>query len=335
MQSTPPSKIGVLIVNLGTPMSTSHADIRAYLKEFLSDPRVVEIPRLIWQLILRLYILPFRPKTTAHAYQQIWRQESNESPLRYYTRQQAVKLQQALQSEDLVIDWAMRYGVPSISEKIQGLIKAGCDRIAVIPLYPQYSAATTASVTDEVFNTLKNLRWQPAIRIAEPYHDHPLYIQALSNSIRDAVSELDWEPERVIASFHGIPKRNFEKGDPYYCFCHKTTRLVRETLGWTDDRLQMTFQSRFGKAAWLEPYTDVTLKTLAEQGMKKLAVICPGFASDCVETLEEIDIRARETFLSSGGTHFKLIPCLNDTASSIQLFTSLIQNTISGWERTA
>lgn len=319
---------------MGTPDSTSTSDVRRYLKEFLSDSRVIEIPNLIWQIILNAFILPFRPAKTVHAYQQIWMKETNESPLRYYTRQQAAGVQSSIRAEygeSVIVDWAMRYGNPSIASRIDALTEAGCHRLVVLPLYPQYSATTTASVGDAVFQKLMKMRWQPAIRIIEPYESDPLYIEALAKSIEGFLKHSDWQPDTIIASFHGIPQRYFDAGDPYYCFCHKTARLLRERLGFQPEQLRMTFQSRFGKATWLQPYTDQTFAELAQSGMKKIAVIAPGFSSDCIETLEELNIRGRETFMQEGGTHFEMIPCLNDSDESIQLLTSLVKEALSGW----
>jgi ferrochelatase len=330
-------KIGVLLVNLGTPNSTSWWDVRRYLKEFLSDRRVIEVNPFIWKLVLNLIILNFRPSKTARAYKKIWRQESNESPLRYYTRAQGEQLHAKLHSMDdrILVDWAMRYGDPDIDSRLRALQAKGCDRITVIPLYPQYSATTTATVCDEIFRTLMTLRRQPSLRIADPYESHPLYIDALAKSIERHVEELDWEPEVILASFHSLPKEYFDKGDPYYCFCHRTTRLLREklrkTLGDRTDRLQLTFQSRFGPKEWLQPYTDKTLEHLARDGVKKVAVICPGFAADCVETLEEIGILAKAIFEENGGTHFSVIPCLNDGEDHIELLADITRTTSGNW----
>ncbi len=330
-------KVGVLIVNLGTPDSTRWWDVRRYLQEFLSDHRVIDVNPFLWKLVLNLVILNIRPGKTAEAYKKIWRHESDESPLRYYTRKQGEKLRAKLESENasVVVDWAMRYGNPSIDSRLRALIAQGCDRITVIPLYPQYSATTTATVCDEVFRTLATLRWQPTLRVADPYDAHPLYIDALAASIQQHVAALDWEPEAILASFHSIPREYSDKGDPYYCFCQKTTRLLkdklRETMGDMADRLQLTFQSRFGPKEWLQPYTDVTLQQLAQNGVKKVAVICPGFAADCVETLEEIDILARATFIENGGTHFTTIACLNDREDHIELLADIAKTTSGNW----
>ena len=324
-------KTGLLLVNLGTPDSTSRPDIRRYLKEFLSDPRVIEVPRLLWWFILNGPILTFRPSKTAHAYSQIWMTETDESPLRYYTREQARLLSERMSSDALIVDWAMRYGNPSMDSRIQAMREQGCDRIAVLPLYPQYAAATTATVADETFRSLMKMRWQPTLRMAEPYHDHPKYIDALAASVRTHLASLDWQPEVILASFHGIPKSYFEAGDPYQCYCQKTARLLREALGMTEQQLRITFQSRFGPREWLQPYTDKTVEALAQEGVKRIAVITPGFAADCVETLEEIDIGVRESFLEHGGEQFTMVPCLNESEAHIEMLEALAKQVLSGW----
>ena len=323
-------KTGLLLVNLGTPESPDKKGLRPYLKQFLSDRRVIETSPLIWQPILRGIILNTRPKKSAEAYAKIWRQESNESPLRYYTRVQAEKLQATL-GDSVKVDWAMRYGAPSIETRLTEMKEAGCERIAIIALYPQYSASTSASVYDDVFRALLKLRWQPAIRTAAPWHDHPAYIEALAQSVSDHLSGLDFEPEHIIASFHGLPQSYFEKGDPYHCHCAKTARLLREKLGMDDDKLRLTFQSRFGPTKWLEPYTDKTVIEMAEQGVKKIAVVTPGFISDCVETLEEIGIALQEDFAAAGGTHFSTVPCLNDGDISQKLLQTIAERELAGW----
>ena len=323
-------KTGLLLVNLGTPESPDKKGLRPYLKQFLSDRRVIEASPLIWQPILRGIILNTRPKKSAEAYAKIWREESNESPLRYYTRVQAEKLQAQLGAA-VKVDWAMRYGAPSIETRLADMKAAGCERIAIIALYPQYSASTSASVYDDVFRALLKLRWQPAIRTAAPWHDHPDYINALAQSVTDHLGGLDFEPEHIIASFHGLPQSYFEKGDPYHCHCAKTARLLREKLGMDEDKLRLTFQSRFGPAKWLEPYTDKTVIEMAEQGVKKIAVVTPGFISDCVETLEEIGIVLEEDFIAAGGTHFSTVPCLNDSDISQNLLQIIAERELAGW----
>jgi ferrochelatase len=319
-------KTGILLVNLGTPNSTNWWDIRKYLKEFLSDRRVIEVNPLLWQIILNLFILTFRPSKTARAYKKIWMKETNESPLRYYTRGQSEKLKDKIGNGNVIIDFAMRYGDPSISSKLNSLKDLGCENIVILPLYPQYAAATTATVCDEVYRSLMKMRWQPSLQIVPHYESEPFYINALVKSIEKKIKSVDWKPDLIISSYHGIPKKYFDKGDPYHCYCHKTTRLMKEKFPKVE--IQTTFQSRFGPQEWLTPYTDKTLEALPGRGIKNLLVICPGFASDCVETLEEIDILGRESFLKSGGEKFDLIPCLNDSSEHIELFEKLVNKYI-------
>jgi len=319
-------KTGVLLINLGTPNSTSWWDIRKYLKEFLSDRRVIEVNPLLWKIILNLFILTFRPSKTAHAYKKIWRKDTNESPLLYFTKNQTHKLRERIGNDKVIVEFAMRYGNPSIKSKLNTLKSLGCENIIILPLYPQYAAATTATVCDEVYRTLMGMRWQPSLQIIPHYESEPLYIKALVNSIERKISEINWKPDLIISSYHGIPKRYFDKGDPYHCYCQKTTRLMKEKFKSVD--IQTTFQSRFGPQEWLTPYTDKTLENLPSRGIRNLLVICPGFASDCVETLEEIDIQGRESFLSNGGKNFVLIPCLNDNSDHIDLFEKLVNKYI-------
>ena len=316
-------KTGILIINLGTPDSTKWWDIRKYLNEFLSDRRVIEVNPLIWKIILNLFILTFRPSKTAHAYKKIWRKETNESPLLYFTKKQAIELNNRIGTENIIVDFAMRYGNPSIVSKLNNLKAEGCENIVILPLYPQYAAATTATVCDEVYRSLMKMRWQPSLQIIPHYESEPLYIEALVRSIEKKLKEINWTPDLIISSYHGIPKSYFDKGDPYHCYCHKTTRLIKERFTKID--IQTTFQSRFGPQEWLTPYTDKTLESLPDKGIKNLLVICPGFASDCVETLEEINIQGRETFIEKGGKNFDLIPCLNDNTDHIKLFEKLIK----------
>ena len=316
-------KTGVLLINLGTPDSTSWWDIRKYLREFLSDRRVIEVNPIIWQVILNLFILTFRPSKTAHAYKKIWLKDQNESPLLYFTRSQANKLSGKIGEEKVVVDFAMRYGNPSIKSKMNKLKDEGCENIIILPLYPQYAAATTATVCDEVYRSLMSMRWQPSLQIIPHYDSHSLYIDALVKSLEKKINELNWKPDLIISSYHGIPKSYFDKGDPYHCYCHKTTRLMREKFSKVE--IQTTFQSRFGPQEWLKPYTDETLESLPKKGIKNLLVICPGFASDCVETLEEINIQGRDSFIESGGKNFDLVPCLNDNEDHINLFDNLIK----------
>ena len=319
-------KTGVLLINLGTPDSTSWWDIRKYLKEFLSDRRVIEVNPILWKIILNLFILTLRPSKTAHAYKKIWRKETNESPLLYFTRAQAHKLNDKIGGDKIIVDFAMRYGNPSIKLKLDLLRDLGCENIIILPLYPQYAAATTATVCDEVYRSLMKMRWQPSLQVIPHYEGEPLYIDALVKSIEDKVKTINWKPDLIISSYHGIPKKYFDKGDPYHCYCQKTTRLMKEKYNSID--IQTTFQSRFGPQEWLTPYTDKTLESLPEKGVKNLLVICPGFASDCVETLEEINIQGRETFIDNGGKNFDLIPCLNDNSNHIDLLEKLVKKYI-------
>ena len=315
-------KTGILLINLGTPDSTSWWDIRKYLKEFLSDRRVIEVNPIIWQIILNLFILTFRPSKTAHAYKKIWIKESNESPLLFFTREQANKLSKKIGTEKIIVDFAMRYGNPSIRSKLNMLKDEGCENMIILPLYPQYAAATTATVCDEVYRSLMKMRWQPSLQIIPHYESDTTYINALINSIETKIKEINWKPDLIISSYHGIPKSYFDKGDPYHCYCQKTTRLMKEKFKKID--IQTTFQSRFGPQEWLTPYTDKTLEELPSKGIKNLLVICPGFSSDCVETLEEINIQGRESFIGNGGKNFDLIPCLNDNSDHIELFEKLV-----------
>ena len=319
-------KTGVLLVNLGTPDSTSWWDIRKYLKEFLSDRRVIEVNPFVWQIILNLFILTFRPSKTAKAYKEIWMQKENMSPLRYYTLMQTKKLREKFDNNKIIVDYAMRYGNPSIKSIMTNLHKEGCENIIVLPLYPQYAAPTTATVCDEVYRSLLKMRWQPSLQIIPHYESEPLYIHALVNSINKKISELNWKPDLIIASYHGIPKKYFEKGDPYHCYCQKTSRLISEK--YKEIPIKTTFQSRFGPQEWLQPYTDKTLENLPKEGKKNILVICPGFSSDCVETLEEIAIQGKESFMKSGGKNFDVIPCLNDNDDHINLIKKLISNFI-------
>ena len=317
-------KTGILLVNLGTPDSTSWFDIRKYLKEFLSDKRVIEVNPIIWQVILNLFILTFRPSKTAKAYKEIWMKDIDMSPLKYFTEMQTKKLKTKLKSEKIVIDYAMRYGNPGIKKKIIKLKNDGCENLIILPLYPQYAAATTATVCDEVYRSLMDMRWQPSLQIIPHYESEPMYIDALINSINKKISEINWKPDLIIASYHGIPKKYFDKGDPYQCYCQKTSRLITDKF--KKIPIKTTFQSRFGPQEWLQPYTDKTFEALPKEGKKSILVICPGFSSDCVETLEEILIQGKESFLKSGGENFDLIPCLNDNDDHINLINNLVSN---------
>ena len=319
-------KTGLLLVNLGTPDSTNWFDIRKYLKEFLSDRRVIEVNPILWQIILNLFILNLRPSKTAKAYKEIWMQKENMSPLRYYTIMQTKKLSEKMGNENLIVDFAMRYGNPSIKSKLKNLQKSGCENIVVLPLYPQYAAATTATVCDEVYKTLMGMRWQPSLQIIPHYESEPLYINSLKNSLEKKISELAWQPDLIVASYHGIPKKYFSKGDPYHCYCQKTSRLLSEKF--KKIPIKTTFQSRFGPQEWLQPYTDKTLENLPKEGKKNILVICPGFSSDCVETLEEISIQGKESFIKNGGKNFDVVPCLNDNEDHIALLQHLAEKFI-------
>ena len=320
-------KTGVLLINLGTPDSTGWWDIRKYLKEFLSDRRVIEVNPIIWQIILNLFILTFRPSKTAKAYKEIWMNDIDKSPLRFYTEMQSKKLGERIENENLIVDFAMRYGNPSIKSKIEKMQKEGCEKLIILPLYPQYASPTTATVCDEVFRVLMKMRWQPAIQIVPHYESEPLYIDAIVKSINKKLSEIDWRPDLIVASYHGIPKKYFEKGDPYQCYCQKTTRLIAEKF--KEVEIITTFQSRFGPQEWLQPYTDKTLEKLPIEDKKRILVISPGFASDCVETLEEISIQGKESFENAGGEKFGFVPCLNDNDDHINLLEHLVKKNLN------
>jgi protoporphyrin/coproporphyrin ferrochelatase len=325
--------VGVLLVNLGTPDATDAASVRRYLREFLHDKRVIEEDTILWKFVLNAIILPTRPRRKGRDYEKIWNRESNESPLKTITRSQAEKLSATLvlRGKRVIVDWAMRYGNPSIRSRLTALAVRGCERILVAPLYPQYAAATSATVCDEVFRALMTLRWQPALRVAPPYFDEPAYIEAVAASLEAHLAALTFAPDVILASFHGIPKSYFDNGDPYYCHCAKTTRLLRDRLGLDDGKLIMTFQSRFGRAEWLKPYTDMTVKELAARGVKNLAVITPGFAADCLETLEEIAGENADYFRHAGGENFTAIPCLNDSESGMRVIETVVLRELLGW----
>lgn len=325
-------KVGVLLINLGTPEDTSYWPMRRYLKEFLSDRRVIEVNPVLWWVLLNGIILSTRPKKSGHAYEQIWNREKNESPLKTITRSQAEKLAARLSDlPNVIVDWGMRYGLPPTKERIEALKAEGCDRILLFPLYPQYSASTTATALDKAYDALKTMRWQPAIRTVPPYFDNPAHIEALAQSLEAHLQTLDWEPDVILASFHGLPKDYFMAGDPYHCHCMKTARLLAERLKLPREKLQVVFQSRFGKAEWLQPYAQQTVEELPAKGVKKLLMITPGFASDCVETLEEVAIGLKETFEEAGGEAFSVVPCLNDSDPSITMLERLVRNELQGW----
>ncbi|WP_245297301.1 ferrochelatase [Rhizobium oryziradicis] len=325
-------KVGVLLVNLGTPDGTDYKSMRRYLREFLSDKRVIEWSRLFWYPILYGIVLNTRPGKVGKAYESIWNKDLDESYLRTYTRNQAEKMAASFADmPNVIVDWAMRYGQPSIQSKMNELQKAGCEKILLFPLYPQYAAATTATVNDEAFRALLKMRWQPALRTVPQYSDNAVYIDALANSIEAHYASLDWEPEVLLTSFHGIPKSYFMAGDPYHCQCYKTARLLRDRLGWSKEKLMVTFQSRFGPEEWLQPYTDKTVEKLAKDGMKRIAVINPGFVSDCLETLEEIAGEAGEIFHHNGGEKFTHVPCLNDSPDGMRVLEDVVRRELMGW----
>ncbi|GAB2181966.1 ferrochelatase [Denitratisoma sp. agr-D3] len=326
-----PGKTAVLLVNLGTPAAPTAPALRQYLKQFLSDPRVVEIPRLLWWPILHGIILNLRPAKSAKKYAAIWQQEG--SPLQVHTEKQATLLRGLLGQrgrQDLLVDWAMRYGQPSIPAVLDRLKAKGANRILVVPLYPQYAAATTASVMDEVADWLKTVRSQPELRAVHHYHDQPGYIAALAQSVRDYWA-INGRPDKLVMSFHGLPRRSLDLGDPYYCECQKTGRLLAEALGLGQEQYAVTFQSRFGKAKWLEPYTQPSLEALGKAGTQRVDVICPGFVADCLETLEEIALECKAAFLAAGGKTFHYIPCLNERPDGIAALADLVQEHLAGW----
>jgi ferrochelatase len=323
--------IGVLLVNLGSPDGTDAASVRRYLKEFLSDRRVIEDDSFTWKLVFKGIVLPLRPRRKGRAYAKIWNHERNESPLKTITRAQADKLAAKLGAQGVVVDWAMRYGTPGIASRLDALTAQGCERILVVPLYPQYAAATTATVCDQVFRALMRMRRQPALRVMPPYYDDPVYIEALASSVTSELAKLSFVPDVILASYHGLPKDYVDKGDPYYDQCIATTRLLREKLALGEDKLIATFQSRFGRAQWLQPYTDKTVRTLAKQEVKNLAVVMPGFAADCLETLEEIAMENAKIFKRHRGENFAAIPCLNDSEAGMQVIERLVKRELQGW----
>jgi protoporphyrin/coproporphyrin ferrochelatase len=331
-QAPQPQRIGVLLINLGTPDTADAQGVRVYLKEFLSDPRVIEDQGLVWKLILNGIILRVRPGRKARDYQKIWNTERNESPLKTITRSQAEKLTEAIADHDhVMVDWAMRYGNPSIGSRIDALTAQGCDRLLVVPLYPQYSAATSATVCDEVFRVLAEKRAQPTLRVTPPYYDDPDYIEALAVSINAHLATLPFQPELIVASFHGMPQKYVDQGDPYQLQCVATTEALRKRLGLDASKLLLTFQSRFGNDEWLQPYTDKTIEKLAKDGVKRIAVVTPGFSADCLETLEEIAQENAEIFKHNGGEQFSAIPCLNDSDAGMDVIRQLVLRELQGW----
>ena len=325
-------RVGVLLVNLGTPDTADARGVRVYLKEFLSDPRVIENQGLLWKLALNGIILRTRPKRKARDYRKIWNTEKNESPLKTITRAQSDKLAAAIADHDhVIVDWAMRYGNPSIRSRIDALTAQGCDRLLVVPLYPQYSAATSATVCDEVFRVMAEMRAQPTLRVTPPYYDDPAYIDALAVSIDAHLATLPFQPEIIVASFHGMPQKYIDKGDPYQSQCIATTVALRARMGLDASKLMLTFQSRFGFDQWLQPYTDKTIEQLAKDGVRRIAVVTPGFSADCLETLEEIAQENAEIFEHAGGEHLAAIPCLNDSDPGMDVIRQLVLRELQGW----
>lgn len=332
LAESPKRKTAVLLVNLGTPDGTDYWPMRRYLSEFLSDRRVIEWPVAIWQPILQGIVLSTRPKKSGAAYESVWNKERNESPLRTFTREQGEKLAELLADEpNVIVDWAMRYGNPSIEEVTSRLLAQGCEQIVMFPLYPQYSATTTATVNDKFFEALMKLRYQPASRTVPDYHNEPVYIDALATSIERHLAATGSNPEIVIASYHGIPQSYAKKGDPYPKQCLETTRLLRERLGWDEKKLITCFQSRFGPEEWLQPYTDKTVEKLGKEGVKSIAVFNPGFVADCLETLEEIAVEAGHIFKEAGGEHFTHIPCLNASDLGMKVIETMVRRELQGW----
>jgi protoporphyrin/coproporphyrin ferrochelatase len=325
--------VGVLLVNLGTPDAPKPEAVRRYLAEFLSDPRVVELPKLLWQPLLRGVVLPLRAKKSAAAYAAVWEKETNESPLRSVTRAQAAGLGERLQggAPPIVVDFAMRYGAPSLQTGLTGLMSRGCERILILPHYPQYAAATTATAFDAVARVLAGMRRQPTLRFLPPYFDDPAYIDALAGSLRAGLAALDFEPEVILASFHGLPQAQIDAGDPYKAQCEASWRLLREAMGLSERQLRLSFQSRFGRAKWIEPFTANVVADLVRDGVKRLVVITPGFSADCLETIEEIGVETRDAFLQEGGEKFARIPCLNGSEEGLRLLETLARRELAGW----
>ena len=330
----PRARIGVLLANLGTPDATDYWSMRRYLNEFLSDRRVIDYPAWKWQPLLQLIILSKRPFTSGANYKLIWNKEQDESPLMTITKAQTRAIAEAVKArhgDRVMVDFCMRYGNPSTESKVQAMVKAGCEKILFFPLYPQYAGATTATANDQFFRALMKEKAQPAARTVPEYYDDPLYIEALAQSVERAYAQLDEKPDVLVASYHGMPKRYLMEGDPYHCKCQKTTRLLRERLGWDKGAIHTTFQSVFGREEWLRPYTVEHVAELAKQGKKRIAVIAPAFSADCIETLEEIQGEIAESFEHAGGESFTYIPCLNDDAAHIAALTSVIERNLAGW----
>lgn len=332
--AVPRSKVGVVLANLGTPDATDYWSMRRYLNEFLSDKRVVDYARWKWQPLLQLVILTKRPFSSGHAYKSIWNNEENESPLLTITRAQTKQMRarlQALYGDRVVVDFCMRYGNPSTGKVLSRLQEQGCERIVFFPLYPQYGSPTTATANDQAFRALMKMKWQPSIRTVPAYFEHPAYIQALANSVQEVYDELTTRPSKLVVSYHGVPERYLKEGDPYHCQCQKTTRLLRDALGFSDEEVDTAFQSQFGPEQWVGPQTVVHVAELAKQGHKHIAIVSPAFASDCVETLEEIQQEIHESFINAGGKTFHYIPCLNDRNDHMEALLAVVNNELSGW----
>ncbi|MET3905771.1 ferrochelatase [Bradyrhizobium sp. S3.3.6] len=331
-------KMGVLLSNLGTPDATDYWSVRRYLAEFLSDRRVIEAPRLLWLFILNALILTARPQRKGKDYAAIWNRDRNESPLKTITRSQAEKLQQSIRDgllgdtkSNVIVDWGMRYGNPSLKAATERLVARGCERILFVPLYPQYSAATSATACDKLFEVLASMRNQPALRVAAPYYDQDTYIDAIADSLTERLISAGFDPDVIVASFHGMPLSTRIAGDPYYAQCHRTADLIRTRLGLPQERLIVTFQSRFGRAEWLKPYTDETIKALAARGARRIAVVTPGFSADCLETIEEIGQENAKYFFDEGGEAFARVDCLNDSDHGMRVIEAVVRRELSGW----
>ncbi len=330
----PPSRTGVLLANLGTPDGHDYWSMRRYLNEFLSDRRVIDYAPWKWQPLLQLVILSKRPFTSGAAYRSIWNKDKNESPLMTITRTKTEKIRDTMQKnfgDDVIVDFCMRYGNPSTRSKVEEMVAKGCQRILFFPLYPHYAGATTATANDQFFRSLMALKWQPSARTVPPYFERPSYIDALARSVERAYAKCENRPDILVCSYHGVPKRYLMEGDPYHCQCQKTTRLLKERLGWSDDAIKTTFQSRFGPEEWLQPYTVEEVARLAKSGKKRIAVIAPAFSADCIETLEEINEEIRESFEKAGGDEFTYIPCLNDDDTHIAALSEAIVENLRGW----
>jgi ferrochelatase len=330
----PAEKVGILLANLGTPDNYDYWSMRRYLNEFLSDKRVIDYSAWIWQPLLQLVILTKRPFSSGAAYKSIWNEEAGESPLMTITKQQVAKITKVMHDrhgDQVMVDFCMRYGNPSTRSKVRKMVDAGCTKILFFPLYPHYAGATSATANDQFFRALMEEKWQPTTRTVEPYFAHPLYIEALAQSIERAYADMETRPDILVCSYHGVPKRYLMEGDPYHCQCQKTTRLLRERLGWDDTEITTTFQSRFGPEEWLKPYTVEEVARLAETGKKNIAVCAPAFSADCIETLEEINEEIKESFEEAGGEHFTYIPCLNDDDAHITALSAVIDDNLKGW----